>query len=307
MLLEKSFERVHYMLRPSKQVERKLFIETMHRLNSAGYDIFSYSYLGLGSIFYVDFRLFHRYLYIDDMICAEATDIPDRMNFNRPYGFIDLRMKPVSEVIPTLSQTRPYLVWLDYDTPLSEGILEDVDGCLARLSLKSILLITVKANPPTVGEQGYDSKVNRVEDYQSKFGSLVAGEIRKADFAKNTFPRLLSRILRGQIGKCMRARHEDEFFQLFNFSYSDGTPMVTVGGLIDEKGAAEKLRDVYKLHFTRQGEDQCIISVPPLTVREKHWIDQQLKRPDGGPLGKEPKFELDEVLLANYVKYYRHY
>ena len=75
----RSYEKFNYLLRPSKQVERKLFIETLHRLRDADYPICSYTYVGLGSIFYADFILFHKYLYIDRMICAERDEVERRM------------------------------------------------------------------------------------------------------------------------------------------------------------------------------------------------------------------------------------
>ena len=81
-----SFEKFHYLLRPSKQVERKLLIETCHRLARANYRVSEYTYIGLGSVYFVDFVLLHRYLYIDDMICVEREAIPKRMKFNGAAG-----------------------------------------------------------------------------------------------------------------------------------------------------------------------------------------------------------------------------
>ena len=60
-----SFSRFNYLLRPSKQVERKLFIEALHRLALGNFRIHEYTYLGFGSPYYADFILFHKYLYID--------------------------------------------------------------------------------------------------------------------------------------------------------------------------------------------------------------------------------------------------
>jgi hypothetical protein len=85
-----SFEKINYLLRPSKQVERKLIIEALPRLSKADYFLNEYTYLGLGSVYYADFILFHKYLFIDDMICAEEDAIPKRMDFNKPYEFIRL-------------------------------------------------------------------------------------------------------------------------------------------------------------------------------------------------------------------------
>lgn len=66
-----SFKQFHYGLRPSKQIERKIMIEVFLRLSKEGYNISDYTYLGFGSVYYVDFVMFHKYLFMEEMICVE--------------------------------------------------------------------------------------------------------------------------------------------------------------------------------------------------------------------------------------------
>ena len=77
------------------------------------------------------------------MICVEREAIPERMKFNKPYRFIQLEMKFVRDIIPTLKKERPYFVWLDYDSGLTPEILEDIDGFIQSLANGSVLLISV--------------------------------------------------------------------------------------------------------------------------------------------------------------------
>src|SRR5690349_17029565 len=88
-----SYEKFNYLLRPAKQVERKLIIDCMLRLGRAGYHITDYRYVGFGSPYYADFVIFHKYLGIEDMVCIEGSPIENRMKFNKPYPFINLEMK----------------------------------------------------------------------------------------------------------------------------------------------------------------------------------------------------------------------
>lgn len=88
-----SFKQFDYSLRPSKQVERKVMIEVLHRLSEAGYAISEYKYLGFGSVYYVDFLMFHKYLFIENMVCVEWGDVARRMRFNKPYKFIKLKLE----------------------------------------------------------------------------------------------------------------------------------------------------------------------------------------------------------------------
>src|SRR6266705_1749936 len=196
-MTDKSFEKFNYLLRPSKQVERKLLIETMHHLSAAsGYPIYSYTYLGLGSIYYADFMLFHKYLYIKKMTCVESSKIPNRMKFNKPFKFIKLQMKPVSEVISQLGPKTRYLVWLDYDTPLSLAKLADLDGFSQVLAPGSVLLVTVDAESRHFmeAEDGPEDKTEAglVLFLNENFGHLLIDDIKEADLSKNDFPRLLS-------------------------------------------------------------------------------------------------------------------
>ena len=128
-----SFKQFNYGLRPSKHVERKAMVEVLLRLAKAGYIINEYTYLGFGSPYYIDFVLFHKFLFIDDMICIEWGDIPRRMKFNKPFKCIKLKMGALLNHIPSLSTRKKYLVWLDYDRPLDPELLQDIDGVLNRL------------------------------------------------------------------------------------------------------------------------------------------------------------------------------
>src|SRR5690606_27908751 len=111
-----SYNSIDYLLRPSKQVERKLIIETIIKLSSLGYHIHDYTYMGMGSIYYADFVMFHKYLLIEEMICVERDYIPLSMKFNKPYNFIKLNMNQASVVIPLLDRNKKQSMWLDYDS-----------------------------------------------------------------------------------------------------------------------------------------------------------------------------------------------
>jgi hypothetical protein len=80
-----SFKQFDYSLRPSKQVERKAMVEVLLSLSKAGYNIPDYGYIGFGSVYYVDFIMFHKYLFINKMVCVEWGDIERRMRFNKPF------------------------------------------------------------------------------------------------------------------------------------------------------------------------------------------------------------------------------
>src|SRR5688572_20068153 len=96
----RSFEKFNYLLRPAKQVERKLILQGLLALMRDGVPIDSYTYLGFGSVFYADFVMLHKSIGIEDMYCVEAQPVERRMRFNMPYGLVKLRMGALSDTLP---------------------------------------------------------------------------------------------------------------------------------------------------------------------------------------------------------------
>lgn len=113
-------------------------------------------------------------------------------------------------------------------------------------------------------------------------------------------------ILRNLIQDSMMGRRGLDFLQLFNFKYADGAQMLTVGGLIDEERQIRRIKrsNLMQMEFITDKPDPIPISVPPLTIREKQYLDKMLN--DGLQVNDLP-FELREQMLINFKKYYRHY
>lgn len=312
-----SYEKFNYTIRPSKQIERKLFIEAFHYLGQhANYPVTNYTYLGFGSVFYADFVMFHKYLYIDEMICIEGSNIPRRMDFNKPYEFIRLEMGRVSDVLPKIDfKDKQFIVWLDYDYGLCSEVLDDLDNFSRKLYPGSIIIITVDAEPK-LRDHDENEKLSRRDReekllllYNSHFDTLLEEPVKRPDLARNSLPRLFAKVLKSQLETSMTKRPDDVlFWQLFNLRYADGAQMLTVGGVIDTPEGGTNLKDsgIHNLNFIEAGEEPKLISVPPLTYREKESIDRQIEK---GISIEEINlcFELKEILLKNYLNYYRHY
>ena len=307
-----SFTKFNYLLRPSKQVERKLFIETLQRLLAGGFSIYDYTYLGFGSVYYADFILFHKYLNIKNMICAESENIPKRMNFNRPYEFIDLRMQEVAEVIPSIDREKRYVVWLDYDYSLNDEVLRDLSSLIKVLSRKSIFIITVEADHrfPGIKDIGDLNLDERIEEMLKRFRNQLEkyydGEIKRNMITKNRLPLLMAQILRNVIAENIPISEGTSFSQLFNFNYADGAQMLSIGGIIGDDETRMQLKQckIYELDFVTEGLEPVKISVPPLTIREKNWLDQNLSQEFSG---EQLAFELDKEMYDSFKKFYKYY
>src|SRR2546429_3020654 len=146
---EASADKVPYEFRPAKQVERRMLLELFQRLMEAGFRISGYQYTGMGSFYFVDFIMFHRYLGIKKMVSVECVQaIEKRVHFNRPYGSIDIVMGDIADVIPSLSPDRKHILWLDFNFVITKEAIDAIVLATAKLSPGSVLLVTVDAEPP---------------------------------------------------------------------------------------------------------------------------------------------------------------
>lgn len=319
-----SYEKFNYAIRPSKQVERKLLIEALHYIgHNLDYPIKDYRYLGFGSVYFTDFILFHKYLYLNDMLCIEGSDVPERMAFNRPYKFIKVKMGRLSDVLPGLKFSRPHIIWLDYDYGLdygpveqSSGILDDVRALVGKLNAGSIFIVTAESEPKLSDREenarlSEDDRENKlVELLETTCGDFFGSKICRALITKKEMPLLVAKVLRNQImDAALRINPRGlRFYQLFNFVYADGAQMVTVGGIVDDASQETTLckSGIYDLDFIQPEELPIRISVPPLTVREKEAIDAQIDKKTSAK-SLRLKAEINEDLLENYLRYYKHY
>lgn len=309
-----SFKQFHYGLRPSKQVERKIMIEVFLRLSRVGYNISDYTYLGFGSVYYVDFVMFHKYLFMKEMICVEWGNVEKRMKFNKPFKFIKLKLGALMNHIPSMQRTKKYLVWLDYDRSLDPEMLQDIDGCLNRMARQSIFVITIDARP-TLPKDQFDLEDKTaeerdrvtVETYQDWFSPYVEKEISLDTISRSHIASLFYEAVIERVRQTLTRRGNGlRFLQIFNYIYRDGAPMLTIGGIIGTEDDEEALQksDILTHSFVRTSKDPLEISVPPLTIREKHWVDSRL---DENLKVDKLQFELEEALLDNYRKFYKEY
>ncbi len=299
---KESYLKVSYDLRPAKQIERRMFIDALQRLAFAGVPIRTYQYTGLGSIYFVDFILFHKLLGIDRLVSVEHdTNIARRIDFNRPFRHVKIEMKPVGEVIALLSRDRKHIVWLDYDDIIQQSHAADLIACGESLSRGSVLLVTVDSEPPN-GDRPRDWR----KHFEEQVPEYLGRRRKNKDFVLSELPRLNAEIVGRAINRGLSSRKDVEFLQLFNFVYADGHQMVTIGGVIggeEEKQQilASGLQNATYYRNSLQVEP-FRIRVPSLTRKERLHLDRSM------PCGDKwsPKaFELPTEDIAMYRDIYR--
>lgn len=301
-----SFRKVNYELRPAKQVERRIFLDALQLLSMDAFPIRDYQYTGMGSVYFVDYVLFHKILGIRRMLSVEFDSaVERRVHFNRPFRLVEVRMGRIGDFIPELSQDLQHILWLDYDSVLDPDQLADIRLAGTYLTCGSIFLVTVDSEPPKRVNEG-GTPLHWMAHFESIAGDYLEHGLTVDDFALSQLPRLNARIINNALAAGLRGRSA-RFFPLFYFLYADGHhPMLTVGGMIgnDSDGRrllASGLREAPYFRDELAG-DPYEIEVPRVTRKERLALDSAMPCDDTwGPA----EFELDSKELAAYREIYR--
>jgi hypothetical protein len=271
----KSYDKVQYEFRSSKQVERRMLLDVLQRLMEVGFPISSYQYTGLGSLWFVDFILFRRYLGIRNMVSIEGSpEIEKRVKFNKPYGNIEIFMGDVADYIPSLSLDRKHILWLDFDYVIRKDALDAIVLGAAQLSAGSLLFVTVDAEPP--GKDDWGTKQWR-KYFQKEAGDYLGNIAKDRQFSRSRLVAINASIIKNAIMSGLAGRNDVKFFPLINFVYADGHRMLSVGGMIGTDEDGRKVKTLNKLHlpFLRDSivEKPYNIRVPLLTRKERLHLD----------------------------------
>lgn len=248
----------------------------------------------------------------------KRQELQARFDFNRPFGCVRMEYGDSAAVLPSLKWDRRSIVWLDYDGGISSSVLQDVAFVASVAVSGSVLVVTVNA-------EGYGSDPRQPWEatekaLRRKFGKQIRPRVPPAwmngkDVQGPAMARTLHRLVTDEIMAALRDRNGvtsfDEvmhFQQLFNFVYRDTARMLTVGGVLFEEADKELLAacEFGSLAFVSSGNDEYQISVPIVTPRERHYLNQLL--PEGSSAESSQKalaigLSADEI--ENYVRLYR--
>jgi hypothetical protein len=236
----------------------------------------------------------------------ENIEDSGRFEFNKPLGCIQIEFGNSRQVLPTLKwQNRPTIIWLDYDRALDKDKLEDIGYVVANLCPPSMLIVTLRAVADDFGDPD-----SRLAVLKEELKDKLSYEIQTKDLIQTRFPMAVRNIVHDNISLVMNERNAGfprenrfEYRQILNFCYSDGTMMVTIGGVIVQTGQLPNFGhcDFNYLEFYRPGEESYFIRAPSLTLLEQRFLDLQF--PSASAYC--PCVPNDDILA--YAKLYRYF
>jgi hypothetical protein len=316
-------ERINYLFRPAKNIERKMICEALHNLSIVS-DLRNYQYVGFGSVYFADFTLFHKLLGVQKLISIEGeAEMEPRARFNRPYSCIDVLTGWSYEVLPAIEWDKSgTILWVDYTGSLEGYMFKDMATFFQRAISGSIFIITInvdlKDNLPGAKStsEKISLKLNKDPEVKKRIRSSdITTEIKKEDYYS-----IIRTVIDAEIKEIVSQRNKIEsetnfnYKQIFNFLYKDGQTMLTVGGILFSENDKDKIdrMNFNNLDYIVEDDKYFEIHVPHLTYREMHALDKHLPKFNTDPVAKQEALdELKDVVsndaILKYAKIYRYY
>ena len=318
-----SFRNINYAIRPAKAVERKMMVEGFRRLELA-WPLSTYRYVGMGSVYFADFQLFHQALGINDMISIEREEqYKPRFEFNKPFGCVHIEYGESSKILDALTWDKKSLVWLDYDGKLEASVISDLQSMVHKVISGSIVVVSVNVEPdrPPQEMKMDDFDEWRLAEFETRVGEkFLPPGLHGSQLRGKAFGNVCWRILNTAVAEQLVKRNgrpdirPDTMFskQIFHFRYSDGAPMLTVGWLFyRQEDEALMARCAMNGSFFRDADSPLQIEAPKLTPKEIRHLNSCL--PDGLPVEKEKIVDLfkttgiTESDINKFAALYRYY
>lgn len=295
-----SYEKVNYLLRLRKQIERKMIIELLQRLTKR-LQIDTYHYIGFGSVYFADFILFHKYLHIDNMVSLEKDNKKEkRFQFNKPFDFIDLRMKSSTKYLNKgINWEVPLIIWFDYDYSITMEMIEDMRRIAIYAKPNDLFFITIDAESSDEPED--------IEDFLEEYRIYIGSDI-DAKKAKESFPSVLHRIVVSALRDGKNQRQSPiKISQLLNLEYKDTRRMYTYGCLFESPTSSLVNEcNLHNLKFFSKSNKVFEINCPLLTPKEKFHLDSCINE-EKKCIDEKNMIGLEKKVLKEYSIFYKYY
>ena len=307
----------NYSLRLNKDIERKLIAQNILELKKYWYVFHDYLYVGFWSIYFMDFKLFHKLLGINDMISFEKWDT-SRPNFNSPYDFIKIESWNFAERYRIIDFSKKIFFRLDYEDPLTNDILRDIDDIVRNKVFEkwTILSFSFQCHLP-IGLEEINKYIDNFWEWWKWYlkWKMIDGERsllpQKEDIKQGNLGDIYAQILEGKIKTCLIEKADMDCLTLYKYSYKDWAKMFTMWFLLDSK---EKINQIKK---EIKNDEIININAPILTLKEKEafnknlsgikniWEDETDSKESR--ISEKLGYKLNKKWIENYLEFYKEY
>lgn len=288
-----SISDVPYNLRVKKEIDRKLFSETLRLINKY-YDLEKYTYVGMAGPFSEDFKVMYDRFNFNRMFSYEMNpEEYKRQLFNAPLDHIIYKNSLMYDFINdyptllgrtgsavTLGKT---VVWLDY-TDMDESKLEEFSEAIGKFTVGSVIRITLQTHITNYGskengetqESLWNRRLVRAEEKLGRF--FYTTHMRPENMTKAGFPKAVFQTLKTVAVSAMAGGTYD-FIPLTTYTYQDSVKMLTFTGIILPRGEKTKFLKDTGFQNWKYGLFKNLmpieIDVNSLSMKEKLELDSK--------------------------------
>ncbi len=220
---------ISYDLRPGKQIERRIVLETLQGANAAGFRIRDFPLIGMGGVRFIDFLLANRVLGMQKFISLEHDDkLVPRCEFNKPFQDFEIFRGTSDEYIETIGFNKQCVIWFDHERGLSKDLRDEMVTLASNVVPGSFIFITATAEVP--------ARIRRIERLEKRLSQICAdlepfgSDLSIEDLKDDGFHIPAARILRRALSFGFAGRGDGVFFPYIRLNYKDTIWMMTVGG-----------------------------------------------------------------------------
>lgn len=294
----------NYLAAPLKAITREMVVELSRRLVKYG-ALRELTYVGLGELDFVDFKLMYDRLGVQRMYSIEASHSLQRLEYNRPYDQIRILAGTTNDVLKDVVELddKPCIVWLDYTSRLRTPEHADLAYLASKLVPGSALFVTVNCHvserdesPLTVIERDFgdyfDSNLRKVKYLGEGMGNIqlaVAEKVLSRHLANRQFPPVLQRVL--------------------DVRYKDSARMQVMGWIFGPPGTDVALDcRLGELDFCSAATAGVPVKLawPDLTTREWAHLSRQMPVDDVAQLAP-PHAQVKPTAMEQFLNIHRYW
>lgn len=315
-----------YHLRPNKAVDRLLLVDLLRHWKTKD-KVREYRYVGLGGPFLEDLRVLAQAfpgLRLTSIEKNQQTLLRQGRHISSK-GTTLIQKDFTSYLNEDFSEDELVVVWLDY-TNLKLAYFADLRNLLPRVRAESIIKFSVPADPerwlvrqtPNVDKSVIAAlDAEYTAEFNTEFDDLLDPKIGSTSELSTDFPAMIQRMVRIAAQKALPANSGMTFQILCSATYSDGTPMISITGMVCEtKDAVKIAHDFSKWQFANTDwSAPKEIDVPDLSLQERIWLERHLpcKSNTGKGIQKRLGYKIDSSAdkslrkLKNFQDFYSLY
>lgn len=312
---------VAYSLRPSKAVERNLFIDLLARVGRYS-NVSEYSYFSLGGPFLEDFKLVHAALRLSKLTCIEESEeVVKRQRFNVPVSGMAIFEGNVNAFLANFFPEDACVVWLDYASPRQlDQQLTEFSSLLCKLSPGDIFKVTLNANPSALaakqdGDSPNETWERQADKFRRRATRYVPSDLRPEDMRASNFPSTLMRLLHRAF-ELARVPKGIVVQPLSSFAYVDSHQMLTFTGVLLRDEEVESFFEKTRLrHWPHANLDWSnpprLIAVPNLSLGERLRLESMMPKASSDDLISELGYQIADgehatrEMIESFKVYYR--